>query len=95
MKTIMVNYDLIGPDRDYPRLFSYLEALGSHTRPLRSMWLVRTFKSVTQVRDELKRFVDANDEVVVMDVTGDSWATNFSDTTTAWMKGNMGLRRAA
>jgi hypothetical protein len=53
---------------------------------LDSLWLIRTNKTPAQVRDEMKRLVDANDEVAVFDVTGVAWATNFSDSSTDWLK---------
>jgi hypothetical protein len=97
MKTIQVNYDLRKPGRDYERLYEYLWSYEA-CRPLQSLWLIKTNKSVSTVRDELKRYVDRNDEVLVIDVTGDPWASNFSDEPTAWMKQNMrstgGLRAA-
>ncbi len=33
--------------------------------------------------------------VIVQDVTGDSWATNFADDITDWMLNHMGTRVAA
>jgi len=47
------------------------------------------------VRDELRRHVDSNDKVLTLDVTGDSWASNFTDAHTDWMHNNMGYARAA
>jgi len=32
------------------------------------------------------RHQSTNDKIAVFDVTGDSWASNFSDDTTAWLK---------
>jgi hypothetical protein len=57
--------------------------------------LVRTNKTAGQVRDDLKRLVDQSDEVATFDVTGDSWATNFSDKRTEWLHNQMGYARAA
>lgn len=39
--------------------------------------------------------VDANDKVATFDVTGDAWATNFSNSPTGWLKGHMGYPLAA
>jgi CRISPR associated protein Cas2 len=94
MNTIQVNYDLRGR-RDYDRLYEYFDRYGTRAcRLLYSCWLIRTNKSAKQVRDEVKRHVDADDEVATFDVTRAAWATNFSDSSTAWLKGNMGYRRA-
>jgi hypothetical protein len=62
---------------------------------LESLWLVCTTKTAGQVRDDLMRLVDRNDEVATFDVTGDAWATNFSDERTEWLHGHMGYSLAA
>jgi hypothetical protein len=41
------------------------------------------------------RLVDSNDKIATFDVTGDAWATNFSDAHTDWMKEHMGTAAAA
>jgi hypothetical protein len=92
-------YDLISPGRDYQPVYDYIEATHFYARPLESLWLIRTNKSAATVRDELKELVDTNDKVLTVDVTGDGWATNFSDAHTDWMKkhisGATPLHRAA
>ena len=92
MKTIQVNYDLSEPGRNCDGLLKYLSSFARWTRVLDSMWIIRTTKSEETVRDELMRFVDSNDRVVVLDVTDDSWAANFTSDSTNWMYSNM--RRA-
>lgn len=94
-KTIQVNYDLRKPGRNYEPVYDYLKSFSAWSRPLGSLWLVRTSKSAVTVRNELKRLVDGNDRVITFDVTGDSWATNFSDAQTTWMHNHMGTARTA
>jgi hypothetical protein len=89
MKTIQVNYDLSEPGRNHDGLLKYLSSFARWTRVLDSMWIIRTTKSEETVRDELMRFVDSNDRVVVLDVTEDSWAANFTSDSTNWMYSNM------
>jgi hypothetical protein len=97
MKTIQINYDLRGPHRDYEKLYDYIRGIsGNWARPLMSLWLVRTTKTPGMVRDEIGDYVDSNDEVLVLDVTDDNWASNFKDDHTGWMHQNMSsVRRAA
>ena len=89
MKTIQVSYDLSEPERNYDGLLEYLSSFARWTRVLDSMWIIRTTKSAETVRDELMRFVDSNDRVVVLDVTDDCWAANFTSDSTNWMYSNM------
>lgn len=95
MRTIQVNYDLRAPGRDYEPVWAYLQGHGSWCRLLKSCWLIRTTKTAAQVRDDLMRLVDQNDEVATFDVTGDSWATNWNDDRVTWLHNNMGYLRAA
>ena len=92
MKTIQVNYELSEPGRNYDGLLKYLSSFARWTRVLDSMWIIRTTKSEETVRDELMRFVDSDDRVLVLDVTEDGWAANFTSDSTNWMYSNM--RRA-
>lgn len=89
--TIQINYDLRKPGRDYQPVYDYIKSFSSWAHPLASLWLVRTGKSASAVRDELNRLVDPNDEVATFNVTGVAWATNFSDASTEWMHQNMGV----
>jgi hypothetical protein len=79
----------------YSPLCRTSESFGAYANPLQSLWLVRTSKTPSQVRDELRSKVDTNDEVLVFDVTGDPWASNFDDPHIQWMLNNMGISRAA
>jgi hypothetical protein len=90
VNTIQVNYDLISPGKDYEKLFEFLRnSPGGWAKPLKSMWFVRTNRSAGQLRDAIKSYVDANDELVTVDVTYADWATNFRDSTVEWMVNNM------
>lgn len=89
MNTIQINYDLSKPVRDYPRVYEYLVAYGTRARPLQSLWFVKTNKTASTVRDELMKLVDKDDKILTADVTGDWWATSFSDKNSKWMIDHM------
>jgi hypothetical protein len=90
--TLLISYDLGVPETsdDYKRLIAYIKSLGTWAKPLYSMWLVKTDKTCTQVRDEINSQIDTNDKTLVMDVTGVGWASMRLDTAvTEWMKKNL------
>ena len=87
MKTIQVNCELKQPAHHYTALYDYMESYERASHPLHSMWLVKTDKSIPQVRDEVRRLVDDDDEILVFDVTGAAWASNYNDTTTRRLSG--------
>jgi hypothetical protein len=82
VRTLQINYELKQPDHHYTALENYLRSYRRRWHPLESMWLVKTEKSVVEVRDEVRRVVDADDEILVYDVTGAAWASNVSDAAT-------------
>lgn len=84
---LLIGYDLNRPGQKYDDLIEFLKSEGTWWHCLDSTWLVRTPRTVTQMRDAIKQYVDANDEVLVLDVTGDSWATfGISDKGNTWLK---------
>lgn len=82
MKKYLISYDLDKPGQDYHRLIEELERLGA-LKVLFSEWLLRVNASAAEVRDHLQKFVDANDMLLVVGLTGEAaWnrlmATNES-----------------
>ncbi len=91
MNTIQIHYYLKTPGGDYASLEEYIKGLGAWAHIHESLWLVHTSKSFSDVRDEMARRMRASDRVLVLDVTGNSWASsNVSNEITAWMHEHMG-----
>lgn len=90
VKTILVSYDLVAPGRNYDELLDHLRSYSGYCNPLESFWLVRTSFSETEVRDKVANFLDSNDKLLVMDVSGDAaaWRGLSSDNAT-WIKNNL------
>ena len=90
MKTLMVGYDLNKAGQNYDDLIKRLKQYDKWWHSLDSTWLIRTEDSHITVRDTLKQLVDTNDELLVVDVTGDAAAwTGFSDKAGKWIKENL------
>jgi hypothetical protein len=87
MSTLLVGYDLNRPGQNYSELIEFLKSHSGWWHCLDSTWLVSTNKTVTQLRDEIKRHIDSTDEVLVIDVSNDSWASfGFNEEGTNWLK---------
>lgn len=85
-----VNYDLNKKGQDYAKLIDYLKSHQSWAKPLKSSFFVKTSLTAGQLRDGIKKYIDANDDIVVVTVTGESWATyGISSKVTEWMKKNL------
>jgi hypothetical protein len=85
-----VNYDLNKAGQDYTKLIEYLKSHQSWAKPLKSSFFVKTALTAGELRDGIKGHIDSNDEVVVVTVTSQNWATfGISETVTTWMKNNL------
>lgn len=86
-RTLLVAYDLNRPEADYPGLIDAIKKQGAWWHHLDSLWLVNTNLSPGEMRDVLKPFVDTNDELLVIDVTGRarSWR-GFSERGGKWLR---------
>lgn len=85
-----VNYDLHKTGQDYTKLIDYLKSHQSWAKPLKSSFFVKTSLTAGQLRDGIKKHIDANDDIVVVTVTGASWATySISSDVNEWLKKNL------
>ncbi|MDT0116612.1 hypothetical protein Q9R20_06370 [Microbacterium sp. PRF11] len=84
MPTYLVSYDLKAPGRDYEPVWTYLRA-STHWRPLDSVWFIVTDKTAIAVRDDIRKLADATDQVMVVRVDGQAWATSGLGSGNAWM----------
>jgi hypothetical protein len=75
VNTLMVGYDLNKPGQDYSDLIKYLKDLGTYWHHLDSTWLIRSEMTPSEIRDKLKQYLDDNDQLLVINVNGDAWAT--------------------
>lgn len=77
MKKYMISYDLLKPGQNYEALWERLRELGAR-KILYSQWVLRTASmTALQIRDDLTRFVDANDRLLVTGLTGEAAWTSL------------------
>ncbi len=91
-RIFLIAYDLNKGETssEYKRLIDQIKKLGSWAKPLESTWFVISESSASEIIDYLKKFIDSNDELLVMDVTDDDWATmGINKEVTDWMKENI------
>jgi hypothetical protein len=75
MNRFLISYDLRQPHKDYTSLHRHLENdYSSSKRPLASLWILKSTLDHTGVRDSIKRFIDQDDKLLVVDITGDASA---------------------
>lgn len=85
-----VNYDLSKAGQNYDGLIEHLESYPDWAKPLKSSFFVKTSLSAREVRDGIKQHIDATDDVVVIPVGGQGWATwGLSKDLNDWMRENI------
>ncbi|KAA0252806.1 MAG: SinR family protein [Acidobacteria bacterium] len=89
MKTYMIGYDLNHPGQDYTSLEDAIKVLGTWWHCLDSTWIVKTNQSATSIRNTLKSHIDANDELLVAALNGESAWTGFDNKCSGWLKDNI------
>ena len=85
MKLYQIAYDL-RKQRNYQALYDRIKAYGTWCRPLESTWIVATSQSATQVRDNLKAAMDADDGLLVTRLQGDAAWIGLDAEKTQWLQ---------
>lgn len=86
MATYMIGYDLHRPEQDYARLIDALKEYGTWWHYLDSTWLVVTPQTAQQIRDNLRQFIDGDDELLVLRVKREAAWAGFSQHASDWLK---------
>lgn len=91
MNTYWVNYDLNQSGQHYSELIEFLEAEDhGWAKPLKSSYFIESSMTASELLDAVMRRVDSNDQVVVVEVSGQSWAGyGMPSDVGAWMERNI------
>jgi len=86
MSTLLIGYDL-NNQKNYDGLIESIKSLGKWWHYLDSTWLVVTTQTPKEVRDRLNAYLDSDDELLVIDVTGRSraWNGGFVESAQNWL----------
>lgn len=86
MGAILITYDLKKPGQKYEQLHENIKALGTWWHYLDSTWIVVTSLTPSQVFDMLKPSVDADDRVLVVNISDDSYSGWLTQKAWDWLK---------
>lgn len=88
MATLLIEYDLLTPGRDYGELIGAIKAF-PWCHHLRSAWLVKAALSSQQLAEALRPHIDANDRLMVIDLTlRTAYWYGLQDDIAAWIQTN-------
>ena len=70
-KRYLISYDLDKPGQDYSKLISEIERMGG-VKILYSEWMLKSTYSAVQLRDHLANFIDGNDMLLILGLSGEA-----------------------
>lgn len=88
-KTYLIGYDLNKSGQDYTTLIEEIKKLGIWWHCLDSTFIVKSSSTALLIRDHLKKYIDSNDELLVVCLTGEVAWSGFSTECSNWLKNNI------
>lgn len=80
MTSMIIEYDLRSPGRNYDELYKAIKSYGVWAQITESTWFIKTSESCVQVRDKLLAHMDGNDRIFVAALTGvAAWSNVLCD----------------
>lgn len=89
MATFLIGYDLNKPSQEYSDLISAIKSIGGWWHHLDSTWIVKSDKNCKEIRDQLKPYIDANDELLVVRLSGEGAWSGINEKGSKWLKDNL------
>lgn len=88
-KSYLIGYDLNKSGQNYTTLIENIKALGLWWHCLDSTFIVKFSLTAVAIRDHLKKYIDSNDELLVVSLTGEGAWAGFDDTCSKWLRENL------
>lgn len=70
MTSMIIEYDLCSPGRNYDELYKAIKAYGTWAHITESTWFIKTNNTCVEVRDNLLAHMDSNDRLFVGMLSG-------------------------
>jgi len=70
MNSMIIEYDLCSPGRNYDELYKAIKAYGTWAHITESAWFIKTNNTCVEVRDNLLAHMDSNDRLFVGMLSG-------------------------
>jgi hypothetical protein len=89
--TVLIAYDIHPQEGEaYDDLTRAIQSLGAWWHHLETTWIVKCAHTPNQIRDQLKSHIGSEDQVLVIEISGDmaGWA-GIDDTGSKWLKDNI------
>ena len=86
--TTLIAYDLHAPKGAlHDELVEKIMSLGAWWHHLETIWIVKSVHAPGQIRDQLKPYMGSDDQLLVIDITGDvAEAVGLNSAGTKWLQ---------
>lgn len=89
MSSRLIGYDLSRPGQEYSDLYEAIKSYETWWHQLDSTWIIESSQTTEQIRNHLKQYVDSNDKLLVVALTGEGAWTGFNQKGTQWLKDHL------
>jgi len=89
MMSYLISYDLNSPGQNYNDLYEAINNLGSCWHCLDSTWILDINKPAVDIRNALTPYIDSNDKLLVVKLSGEGAWTGFDRDCSSWLKNNL------
>lgn len=89
MSAVLITYDLNKPGQNYEKLYDKIKTFGAWWHHIDSTWIVDTNLTVGEVNDRLLSVMDDSDSVLILNITGDTYAGWLPQDAWNWLKSHM------
>lgn len=87
MNTLLVTYQLSDYKTLYPIISQKIKEYPNWAKPFNRVWLIKTNQTASDVRSELSSLIPGNSKLLVVNISGRSWASYHLDLdVVGWMK---------
>lgn len=90
MSNFIISYDLI-KTKDYTKLIEEIKKYPNWCKPLLSVWVISSSQSPSEIRDNLRRYMDSDDKLLVLKLAtvGEGAWSNLPDDVAKWLVANL------
>ena len=89
MSSYLVGYNINSASTDYVLLAAEIKKLGSWWHHLDGIWIVKSGLIATQIINELSPFMEDEDELLVVRLSGSGAWIGFNETGSDWLEENL------
>lgn len=87
VNTFLISYDLLRPGQNYAKLYEAIKDLAAGWwHQIDSTWIIRHHENTISIRDSLMPFIDQNDKLIVLRLSGEAAWKGFDSTGSQWLK---------